>query len=130
MILVSGYSGIGKSSLVNEIHKAIVGARGYFISGKFDQFQRNIPYSALINAFQALVKQLLTESETQLAQWKEKLLAALGTNAQVIIDVVPEVELIIGKQPAALKIGLTEAQNRFNLVFKTLFAYSARESIL
>ncbi|MBD0302393.1 MAG: protein kinase, partial [Tolypothrix sp. T3-bin4] len=76
MILVSGYSGIGKSSLVNEIHKPIVRARGYFISGKFDQFQRNIPYSALINAFQSLVKQLLTESESKLAQWKEKLLVA------------------------------------------------------
>ena len=118
MMLVSGYSGIGKSSLVNEIHKPIVEARGYFISGKFDQFQRNIPYSAIITAFQSLVKHLLTESEAQLVQWKEKLLAALGTNAQVIIDVVPDVELIIGKQPASLEVGLTEAQNRFNLVFQ------------
>src|ERR671933_308580 len=118
MMLVSGYSGIGKSFLVNEIHKPIVGARGYFISGKFDQFQRNIPYSALITAFQSLVKQLLTESEAQLAQCKEKLLAALGTNTQVIIDVVPEVELIIGKQPAAPELAPTEAQNRFNFVFQ------------
>ena len=118
MMLVSGYSGIGKSSLVHEVYKPIVGARGYFISGKFDQFQRNIPYSAIINTFQALVKQLLTESETQLSRWKEKLLAALGTNAQVILDVVPEVELIIGKQPAAPEIALTEAQNRFNFVFQ------------
>ncbi|HEY9614464.1 serine/threonine-protein kinase PknK, partial [Allocoleopsis sp.] len=118
MMLISGYSGIGKSSLVNEIHKPIVAARGYFISGKFDQFQRNIPYSALINAFQSLVKQLLTESESKLAQWKEKLLVVLATNAQVIIDVVPEVELIIGKQPAAPELAPTEAQNRFNLVFQ------------
>ncbi|MEW5856020.1 MAG: AAA family ATPase [Cyanobacteriota bacterium] len=118
MMLVSGYSGIGKSSLVNEIHKPIVEARGYFISGKFDQFQRNIPYSAIINAFQSLVKQLLTENQAQLAQWKEKILAALGTNAQVIIDVVPEVEFIIGKQPAAPELAPTEAQNRFNLVFQ------------
>src|SRR4028118_478730 len=118
MMLVSGYSGIGKSSLVNEIHKPIVGARGYFISGKFDQFQRNIPYSAIIKAFQSLLKRLLTESEAQLAQWKEKLLSAIGTNAQVIIDVVPEVELIIGKQPAAPELAPTEAQNRFNLVFQ------------
>ncbi|AFZ17084.1 hybrid sensor histidine kinase/response regulator [Allocoleopsis franciscana] len=118
MMLVSGYSGIGKSSLVNEIHKPIVAARGYFISGKFDQFQRNIPYSALIDTFQSLVKQLLTESEAQIAQWREKILAVLGTNAQVIIDVVPEVELIIGKQPAAPELAPTEAQNRFNLVFQ------------
>jgi predicted ATPase/signal transduction histidine kinase/DNA-binding NarL/FixJ family response regulator/tRNA A-37 threonylcarbamoyl transferase component Bud32 len=128
MMLVSGYSGIGKTSLVNEIHKPIVEARGYFISGKFDQFQRNIPYSALINAFQSLVKQLLTESEAQLAQWKEKLLAALGTNAQVIIDVVPDVELIIGKQPASREVGLTEAQNRFNLVFQNFIrVFGSRE---
>ena len=119
MMLISGYSGIGKSYLVNEIHKPIVEARGYFISGKFDQFQRNIPYSAIIYAFQSLVKQLLTESETQLAQWKEKILAVLGKNAQIIIDVVPEVELIIGKQPAAVELGLTEAQNRFNLIFQS-----------
>ena len=118
MMLISGYSGIGKSSLVNEIHKPIVAARGYLISGKFDQFQRNIPYSAIIDTFQSLVKQLLTESEAQLAQWQEKILAVLGTNAQVIIDVVPEVELIIGKQPAAPELAPIEAQNRFNLVFQ------------
>jgi predicted ATPase/nitrogen-specific signal transduction histidine kinase/DNA-binding NarL/FixJ family response regulator/tRNA A-37 threonylcarbamoyl transferase component Bud32 len=118
VMLVKGYSGIGKSSLVHEIHKPIVGARGYFISGKFDQFQRNVPYSAMIMAFQSLVKQLLTESETQLTQWRTNLLAALGSNAQVIIDVVPEVELIVGKQPAALDLASTEAQNRFNLIFQ------------
>jgi len=117
-LLVTGYSGIGKSSLVNEVRKPIVGARGYFISGKFDQFQRNVPYSAIITAFQSLVKQLLTESETQLTQWRTKLLAALGSNAQVIIDVVPDVELILGQQPAALDLAPTEAQNRFNLVFQ------------
>ncbi|HEY9641706.1 MAG TPA: serine/threonine-protein kinase PknK, partial [Coleofasciculaceae cyanobacterium] len=118
LMLVSGFSGVGKSSLVNEVHKPIVGARGYFISGKFNQFQRNVPYSAIIAAFQALVKQLLTESAAQLAQWQEKLLVALGSNAQVIIDVVPEVEWVIGKQPAVLELGATEAQNRFNLTFQ------------
>jgi predicted ATPase/signal transduction histidine kinase/CheY-like chemotaxis protein/tRNA A-37 threonylcarbamoyl transferase component Bud32 len=118
VMLVKGYSGIGKSSLVNEIRRPIVGARGCFISGKFDQFQRNVPYAAMISAFQSLVKQLLTESETQLTQWRTKLLAALGTNAQVIIDVVPDVELIVGQQPAALELAPTEAQNRFNLVFQ------------
>lgn len=118
VMLVKGYSGIGKSSLVNEIRRPIVGARGYFISGKFDQFQRNVPYSAMITAFQSLVKQLLTESETHLAQWRTKLLAALGNNAQVIINVVPEVELIVGKQPATPELPSPEAQNRFNLVFQ------------
>jgi predicted ATPase/signal transduction histidine kinase/DNA-binding response OmpR family regulator/tRNA A-37 threonylcarbamoyl transferase component Bud32 len=127
MMLVSGYSGIGKSSLVNEIHKPIVEARGYFISGKFDQFKRNIPYSSLINAFQGLVKQLLTENEAKLAHWKEKILAALGTNSQVIIDVVPEVELIIGKQAAAPELAPTEAQNRFNFVFQNFIRVFCRQ---
>ncbi|WP_206602848.1 ATP-binding protein [Leptolyngbya ohadii] len=117
-MLVKGYSGIGKSSLVSEIRRPIVGARGYFISGKFDQFQRNVPYSAIITAFQSLVKQLLTESETQLTKWRTKLLDVLGNNAQVIIDVVPDVELIVGKQPAVVELAPTEAQNRFNLVFQ------------
>ena len=117
MMLVAGYSGIGKSALVQEIHKPITEKRGYFISGKFDQFQRNIPYSAIVAAFQELVQQLLTESSTQLNQWREKLLAVLKANAQVMIDVIPEVELIIGKQPAVPSLGPIESQNRFNLVF-------------
>ncbi|HBE36861.1 MAG TPA: serine/threonine protein kinase [Cyanobacteria bacterium UBA11368] len=118
MMLVSGYSGIGKTSIVNEVHKPIVAARGYFIAGKFDQFKRNIPYAALIQAFQELVRQLLTESSEQIAVWKEKLLKALGTNGQVIIDVIPEVELIIGKQPEVPQLGSSESQNRFNRVFQ------------
>ncbi|MGG6297950.1 AAA family ATPase [Leptolyngbya sp. AN02str] len=117
-MLVKGYSGIGKSSLVNEIRKPIVGARGYFIAGKFDQFQRNVPYSAIIAAFQSLIKQILAESETQLTQWRTKLLAALGHNAQVIIDVVPDIEVIVGKQADVLELAPIEAQNRFNLVFQ------------
>ncbi|MEG4627993.1 AAA family ATPase, partial [Microcoleus sp. w1-18aA5] len=118
MMLVSGYSGIGKSALVQEVYKPITKARGYFIAGKFDQFQRNIPYAAVVKAFQSLVKQLLTESENQLNSWKEKILAAVGANSQIIVDVIPEVELIIGPQPAVQELGTTEAQNRFNLVFQ------------
>ncbi len=118
MMLVSGYSGIGKTSIVNEVHKPIVAARGYFIAGKFDQFKRNIPYAALIQAFQELARQLLTESSEQIAVWKEKLLKALDTNSQVIIDVIPEVELIIGKQPEVPQLGSSESQNRFNRVFQ------------
>lgn len=118
MILVGGYSGIGKSALVEEIHKKITRKRGYFISGKFDQFQRYIPYSAIVTAFSELVGQLLTESEAQLARWKENLLVAFGPNGQIIIDVIPEVELIVGPQTAVQKLGPTESQNRFNLVFQ------------
>lgn len=118
MMLVSGYSGIGKTSIVNEVHKPIVAAKGYFISGKFDQFKRDIPYAALIEAFQELIRQLLTENEQQIANWKQKLLEALGTNGQVLIDVIPEVEFIIGSQPEVPKLGATESENRFNRVFQ------------
>ncbi|MBW4618969.1 MAG: AAA family ATPase [Cyanosarcina radialis HA8281-LM2] len=118
LILVSGYSGVGKSVLVREVYQPLTQRRGYFISGKFDRFQRNIPYSAAIEAFQELVKQLLTESESQLQQWREKILSSIGYNGQVIVDVIPEVELIIGKQTPVPVLSPTEAQNRFNLVFQ------------
>jgi predicted ATPase/signal transduction histidine kinase/CheY-like chemotaxis protein/tRNA A-37 threonylcarbamoyl transferase component Bud32 len=118
LLLVAGYSGIGKSALVQEIYKPITEKRGYFISGKFDQLQRNIPYSAIVSAFAGLVRQLLSEPEDQLQQWHNKLLTALGTNGQIIINVIPEVELIIGKQPPVPEVGAVEALNRFNRVFQ------------
>jgi len=128
MMLVCGYSGIGKSSLVNEMHKPIVRQRGYFISGKFDQFKRNIPYASIIQAFQELMRQLLTESDRKLAIWKSKLLKALGSNGQVIIDVIPEVERIIGSQPAVPQLGSSESQNRFNRVFQQfMHVFSQRD---
>jgi predicted ATPase/signal transduction histidine kinase/DNA-binding NarL/FixJ family response regulator/tRNA A-37 threonylcarbamoyl transferase component Bud32 len=126
MMLVSGYSGIGKSSLVHEIHKSIARSahhanlqqRGYFISGKFDQFKRNIPYAALIQAFQELIRQLLTESAEALQNWRAKLLAALGSNGQVMVEVIPEIEQLIGVQPPVPQLGAAESQNRFNRVFQ------------
>ena len=118
LMLVSGYSGIGKSCLVYEIHKPIVGARGYFITGKFDQFKRNIPYGALIQAFEGLIRQILTESSEKINLWKHKILKELGQNTRVIIDVIPELELIVGEQPEVSKLGSSESQNRFNLAFK------------
>ncbi|HSF75986.1 MAG TPA: serine/threonine-protein kinase PknK, partial [Microcoleus sp.] len=118
MVLVSGYSGIGKTSFVSEIHKPIVRQRGYFIAGKFDQFKRDIPYVAITQAFESLMQQLLTKSSDDLAMWKEKLLSRLGKNGEIIIDVVPSVELIIGSQHAVLQLGAAETQNRFNRLFK------------
>src|ERR671933_705668 len=118
MILVSGYSGIGKSSLVNEVHKSLVCKQGYFISGKFDQLKRNIPYASLIQAFQKLMQNLLTESAEKLAEWKSKLLEAFGSNGQVIIDVIPEVEHIVGSQPMVPQLGPSESQSRFNRLFR------------
>jgi PAS domain S-box-containing protein len=127
IMLVSGQSGIGKSVLVNEIHKPIVRQRGYFILGKFDQFQRNIPYNAILRAFQDLVRQLLTESEEKINLWRERLLAALGPNGQIIIDVIPDVALIIGPQPPVKDVGPEEAQNRFNLVFQAFIGVFAKQ---
>jgi len=118
MMLVSGYAGIGKSALVQEIYKPITQKHGYFISGKFDQFGRNTPYSAIAHALQKLVQQLLGEPDEQLQQWRYRLLTALGSNGQIIIDAIPEVELIIGKQPPVPEVGTTETQNRFNRVFQ------------
>lgn len=113
LVLVTGYSGIGKSALVEEFYQAIAKKRGYFIKGKYDPLKRNIPYSGIISAFQVLVRQLLTESEQQLQQWREKLLAALQQQGQVIVDAIPELELIIGQQPPLEKLSSLQAQNRF-----------------
>jgi PAS domain S-box-containing protein len=118
LMLVAGFSGIGKTAVVNEVHKPIVRQRGYFIKGKFDQFQRNIPLSAFVQAFRDLMGQLLCESDAQIQKWKHQILAAVGDNGQVIIDVIPEVEIIIGHQPPATELSATAAQNRFNLLFQ------------
>ncbi len=126
MMLVAGYSGIGKTSLIQELYKPIVRQRGYFISGKFDQVVRNIPFGALIQAFRALVRQLLTESETRLAGCRATLLQALGANGGVLAEVIPEIEFIIGKQPPAVALGPTEALNRFQLMFQNFVAALAR----
>jgi predicted ATPase/signal transduction histidine kinase len=118
MMLVAGFSGIGKTAVVNEIHKPIVRQRGYFIKGKYDQFQRNIPLSAFVQAFRDLMGQLLTESDTQIQQWKNKILEVVGENGQVIIEVIPELAKIIGQQPAAVELSGTAAENRFNILFQ------------
>jgi len=117
IMLVAGFSGIGKTALINEVHKPIVRQRGYFIKGKYDQFQRNIPFSAFVQAFRDLIGQLLSESQSQLETWKTQILAAVGDNGQVLIDVIPELENIIGKQPTATELSGSAAQNRFNLLF-------------
>ncbi|HLO88097.1 MAG TPA: AAA family ATPase [Nostocaceae cyanobacterium] len=116
LMLVAGFSGIGKTAVVNEVNKPIVRQKGYFISGKYDQFQKNIPFSAFVQAFRNLIKQLLTESSQQLQAWKSKILSALGEQGQVMIEVIPELEKIIGKQPKAVQLTGSASQNRFNLL--------------
>lgn len=118
MLLVSGHAGVGKSALVQEVYRSITQQRGYFIVGKFDQFQRNIPYASLTQAFRSLIRQILTEGEDWIATWRKALVAALGLNLQIVIDVVPEVELIVGPQPGTPLRPPAEAQNRFNLSFQ------------
>ena len=114
--LIAGLGGVGKTTLVNEVRKLIVQQRSYFISGKFDQYKRDIPYSAFIEAFENLIDRLLSQTQAQLEICQQKLLAVLGDNAQLIIDIIPKIELIIGSQPALLELGVNEAENRFNLV--------------
>jgi predicted ATPase/signal transduction histidine kinase len=118
MMLVAGFSGIGKTAVINEVHKPIVRQRGYFIKGKYDQFQRNIPFSAFVQAFRDLMGQLLSESNVQLAAWKAKILATVGENGKAIVDVIPELERIIGQQLPVPELSGSAAQNRFNLLFQ------------
>ncbi|WP_293142319.1 AAA family ATPase [Okeania sp. SIO3I5] len=118
LMLVAGFSGIGKTAVINEVHKPIVRQQGYFIQGKYDQFNRNIPFSAFVQAFRDLMRQLLSESEAKIEIWKTNILAAVGENGKVLIDVIPELENIIGKQPQAIELSGTAAQNRFNLLFQ------------
>jgi predicted ATPase len=125
LLLVSGYSGIGKTSLIHDLYKPIVRQRGYFISGKFDQIVRNIPYGALIQSFRGLVWQLLTETEERLAAWRGRVERALGANGGVLAEVIPEIELIIGKQEPPPPLGPTEAQNRFRYVLQSFVAVVA-----
>ena len=117
-VLVGGYSGTGKSALVREIHKPITRQRGYFIEGKFDQFQRATPYHAIIEAFKELVTLLLTENEEKLAGFRGAIQEAVGEEGKVLTDVLPRLELIIGEQPDVAEVGGNEAQNRFNYVFR------------
>jgi histidine kinase len=124
MLLVTGYAGIGKSALVNEIHRPVVARRGYFVTGKFDQFKRSVPYSAINDALRQLIRQILTESEAHIAQWRDKLRKALGPNGQLMVDVIPELEYIIGKQPAAPQLGA--GRNGYNHVMQSFFGVFAR----
>ena len=128
MMLVTGQPGIGKSALINEIYKPIIAKKGYFIFGKYDQFRKDVPHSAIIQAFQGLIRQIISESEDKIQAWREKLLAALGPNGKVITDVIPELELIIHKQPDLPILGPEESMNRFNLVFQNFVnAFTSEE---
>ncbi|MEL7357868.1 MAG: AAA family ATPase [Cyanobacteria bacterium J06560_6] len=116
LMLIAGLSGVGKTAVVNEVHKPITQRHGYFIRGKFDQFNRNIPFSAFVQSFRSLMDQLLGESDAQLAHWKHKILNAVGEDGQLLIEVIPELETIIGVQPPVVALTGSEAQHRFNSI--------------
>src|ERR1700691_3389170 len=126
LVLVSGYSGIGKSAVVNELHKALVPPRGLFASGKFDQHKRDIPYATLAQAFQSLIRPILAKNEAELGRWRDALSEALGPNARLVVDLVPELKLIIGDQPPAPTFEPQHAQNRFQLVLRRFIGVFAR----
>lgn len=126
LVLVSGYSGIGKSAVVNELHKELVPSRGLFASGKFDQHKRDIPYATLAQALQSLIRGLLVKSDSDLAHWREALLEALGPNGQLMVDLVPDLKVIIGDQPPVLELPPQDAQRRFQLVFRRFLGVFAR----
>ncbi|MFL5357777.1 AAA family ATPase [Archangium sp.] len=117
LILVRGYSGIGKSSVVHELHKPVVQRRGFFLSGKFDQLQRDVPYTTLAQAIRGLVQHLLVGTDEEVARWRECLRDALQGNGQVIVDLVPQLALLLGPQPAVPELPPAEAQHRFKQVF-------------
>ncbi|MDY7075516.1 MAG: PAS domain S-box protein [Chloroflexota bacterium] len=128
LMLVAGFAGVGKTVLVNEIHKPIVERQGYFISGKFERLHRDMPYNAIVQAFARLIRQVLSESEERVSSWKGQLREALGDNGKIITDVIPEVELLIEKQPDVPELGPEETQKRFNLVFQSFVrAFPRRE---
>jgi len=126
LVLVSGYSGIGKSAVVNELHKPLVPPRGLFASGKFDQYKRDIPYATLAQAFQSLIRPLLSKSEQELSKWRNTLHEALDPNGQLMMGLVPELKAVIGEQPAVPELPQREAQARFHLVFRRFISVFAR----
>ena len=126
LVLVSGYSGIGKSSVVSELHKVLVPPRGLFAAGKFDQYKRDIPYLTVAQAFQSLVNQILGKSDAEMEQWRAALLEALGPNGQLMVNLIPELALIIGEQPEAPELPPQDQQARFQLVFRRFLGVFAR----
>jgi PAS domain S-box-containing protein len=125
LVLISGYSGIGKSSVVHELHQVLIPPRGMFAAGKFDQYKRDIPYATLIHAFQGLVRPLLAKNDAELAEWRAALVEALTPNARLMTDLIPELRLIIGEQPPVPMLEPQRAQHRFHSMFRRFISVFA-----
>lgn len=117
LLLISGYSGIGKTALVSELHRPVLARRGYFVRGKCDQYSRNQPFAALIQAFQLLVRQLAVEGSERRQYWKSRLDAALGANAAALVELIPELTLLIGSPPTLPSLPAAQSEQRFHIVF-------------
>ena len=126
LVLVSGYSGIGKSSVVNELQPMLVPSRGLFASGKFDQLKRDIPYATVAQALQSLIRPLLGKSDADLAPWRDALQETLGSNAGLMVDLVPELRVLIGEPPPVVELSPQDAQRRFQIVLRQLIGVFAR----
>ena len=126
LVLVSGYAGIGKSSVVNELHRVLVPPRGLFATGKFDQYKRDIPYATIAQAFQSLVRQILSKSEAELRTWRDALREALSPHGQLMVDLIPELKLVIGEQPPIAELSPQDAQRRFQAVLRQFIGVFAR----
>jgi PAS domain S-box-containing protein len=127
LVLVSGYSGIGKSAVVNELHKALVVPRGHFASGKFDQYQRDIPYATLAQAFRALIRQILSKSDEEADLWREAVRDAVAPNGQLIVNLIPELRWLIGEQPPVPELPPQEEERRFHATFRSFLGVFARK---
>jgi predicted ATPase/class 3 adenylate cyclase len=127
IVLVAGFAGIGKTSLVRELCRTVNSQGGRFVAGKFDQFKRDVPYGALVEAFQGLVRELLGADEDEVARWREDLQTALQPNGRVVTDLIPEVERLIGPQPPVPELPPTESRNRLNLTFRYFLSVFARK---
>src|SRR5277367_5008188 len=127
LVLVSGYSGIGKSAVVNELRKSLVPPRGLFASGKFDQYKRDIPYATVAQAFRSLIRPILAKNDDELCRWRDAIQEALGPNGQLMVDLVPELKLVIGEQQPVPELPSQDAQRRFQLVFRRVISVFTRE---
>jgi predicted ATPase len=126
LVVVGGYSGVGKSALIHELHREIVARHGHFVAGKFDQLDRNVPYGALIQAIRRLVQQILREPETRLRAWQERLRAAVGSNGQVLVELVPDLVQVLGPQQPVPALPPRESQARFQRLFTDFLKAAAQ----